>query len=139
MARSPMLWIGLVAVVMAILLVTARAKAAASSDPAHSGDPDADVLAQLKKAGSNLSKPHPLEFFLYFPREEAARKAADQLRAQSFEVKVDHAPQGDSWLCLAKKIMVPELESLHHIRAEFNAVAKALNGEYDGWGTPVVR
>jgi hypothetical protein len=30
-------------------------------------DLDQQVLDQLKKAGSDLSKPHNIEFFLYFP------------------------------------------------------------------------
>src|SRR5882672_8366400 len=35
-------------------------------------DLDQQVLDQLKKAGSNLSKPHDIEFFLYFQTKESA-------------------------------------------------------------------
>jgi hypothetical protein len=127
-----------VAYVAAILLCASQSNAETRVAANHE-DPDAKVLEQLKKAGSNLSKPHPLEFFLYFPREQAARKAADQLRAKRFTATVDRAAQGDSWLCFATKTMVPELAALQRIRADFNAVAEALGGEYDGWGTPVVK
>ncbi|MEQ1934899.1 MAG: ribonuclease E inhibitor RraB, partial [Fimbriimonadaceae bacterium] len=34
--------------------------------------PDDEVLAQLKLAGSDLSKPHMVEFFLYLPTRESA-------------------------------------------------------------------
>ena len=111
---------------------------AAASSVQGDTDPDAQVLEALKKAGSNLSKPHPIEFFLYFANEDQARKAADQIRGRSFEVTVDHAGKGDSWLCLATKSMIPELGELHRIRADFNAIARAQSGQYDGWGTPVV-
>ncbi len=34
---------------------------------AKKADPDQMVLDQLRKAGSDLSKPHKIDFFLYFP------------------------------------------------------------------------
>jgi hypothetical protein len=100
---------------------------------------DALVLAQLKKAASDLSKPHQIEFFVYLPSEEAAHKAADQIRSKGFGAKVDRAALGPNWLCLATKSMVPDLVTIEGIRSDFDRIARSLGGEYDGWGTPVVK
>ena len=102
--------------------------------------PDLDqlVLAQLQKASSNLAKPHAIEFFLYFPSQSVAEQAAPTIREAGFEVNVQRAPQGDQWLCFAKRTMVPELQELQKIRRNFATLATSLKGDYDGWGTEVV-
>jgi regulator of RNase E activity RraB len=102
-------------------------------------DLDQAVLQQLKKAGSDLSKPHEIEFFLYFPSQSIADSAAVQIKAAGFEVEVRPAGRGADWLCYAKKTMVPELTALQKIRRDFNAIASSKGGQYDGWGTGVVK
>jgi regulator of RNase E activity RraB len=102
-------------------------------------DLDQSVLVQLKKAGSDLTKPHRIEFFLYFPTQAVADQAALTIRNAGFEVAVRKAAQGDHWLCFATKIMVPELADLQKIRRDFVSLAVSMGGEYDGWGTPVVK
>ena len=47
-------------------------------------DPDAKVIAQLKKAGSDLSKPHLIEFLFYFPSRESADRVASTLKSRGF-------------------------------------------------------
>jgi hypothetical protein len=100
-------------------------------------DLDELVRIQLKKAGSDLSKPHKIEFFLYFPTKPAAEQAAPQIRAAGYAVEVKPAAKGSDWLCFATKTMVPELPALQKIRRDFNSLAVSLNGQYDGWGTEV--
>jgi hypothetical protein len=100
---------------------------------------DALVLAQLVTAGSDLSKPHSIEFFLYFPTDEAAQKAAEEIRRKGFGTKVERAAQGPNWLCLATKAMVPDLGAIEGIRVDFDRIAQSFAGKYDGWGTPVVK
>lgn len=102
-------------------------------------DLDESVLIQLKKAGSDLSIPHNIEFFLYFPTESVTEQAASRIRNEGFHVNVQRGAKGDAWLCLATKTVVPELLSLQKIRKDFDSLADSLNGEYDGWGTPVVK
>lgn len=103
------------------------------------GDPDQMVLDQLKKAGSNLSKPHTIEFFLYFPTQPAASEAAPTFKKAGFDVDVKPAAQGPGWLCLVTRTMIPELGALQKIRSDFTAITSAKGGEYDGWGTGVVK
>lgn len=59
--------------------------------------------------------------------------------AKEFQVKVEKAAKGDDWLCYVTKTMVPDLVALQKIRQDFTSLANSLNGEYDGWGTPVVK
>ena len=103
--------------------------------------PDLDqlVLVQLRKSGSNLSKPHKIEFFLYFPTQSVAEKASFNILSAGFDVEVSRAAQGDSWLCFATKTMIPTLPDLQGIRRDFMDLAASMDGEYDGWGTPVVK
>ena len=110
-----------------------------SQPPEPAAAADAQVLRQLKEAGSDLTKPHAVEFFLYLPTEIGARAAAEELTARSYDTKIDQAATGDQWLCLATRSFVPTQEAIDATRAEFEALATRLAGEYDGWGTPVVK
>ena len=102
-------------------------------------DPDAAVLEQLKKAGSDLTKVHAPEFFLYFPLEAAAREAARRLETEGYAAIARPSANGDgTWLCLATKQMVPRYEALTAIRRDLEELAAGLGGEYDGWGIPIV-
>lgn len=102
-------------------------------------DLDESVLSQLQKAGSDLSKPHKIEFFLYFPTQAAAEQVAPQVRQLGFEVEVRQAAKGTEWLCFATRTMVPNLADLQQIRRDFGSLTAATGGDYDGWGTPVVK
>jgi hypothetical protein len=102
-------------------------------------DPDQMVLEHLKKAGSDLSKPHNLEFFIYVPTEADAMEIAPRIKEAGFAVDVRQAAQGPGWLCFATKTMIPELTALQKIRRDFSALAASKRGEYDGWGTGVVK
>jgi regulator of RNase E activity RraB len=102
-------------------------------------DWDKTVLERLRQHGSDLSKAHDIEFFLYFPSQAAAEKASRNIMASGFEVKVNEAAETRSWLCLATKTMVPDLAALQKIRRDFMALAESLDGLYDGWGTEVVK
>ena len=102
-------------------------------------DLDQQLLDQLKKAGSDLSKPHDIEFFLYFADEGSANTAAREVKEEVDAVKVRQAAKGSGWLCFATRRMVPDHEELVRLRKRFNAISLKLEGEYDGWGTEVVK
>ena len=102
-------------------------------------DLDQLVLAQLRRSGSDLAKPHKIDFFLYFPAQSVAEKASLNIRKAGFEVEVRRAARGDAWLCFATKTMIPALPDLQRIRQNFMAIADSLSGEYDGWGAQAVK
>ena len=101
--------------------------------------PDADeaVIVQLRKAGSDLTKPHAIEFYLYFPSESAAGQAATRIRQMGFQADVSPGAQGEPWLCLGTKKVIPALTTIRAITRDLNALAKSLAGEYDGWEAKV--
>jgi len=103
-------------------------------------DPDAAVVAQLKKAGSNLEKPHAIEFFLYLPSEAAAHRVSDTLMVRGFSTKVAPAASGAAeWCVEAIRTMLPEVGALAALRNELGSLARSEQGSYDGWGTPIVK
>ena len=102
-------------------------------------DPNEGVLRELKKAGSDLTKPHPTEFYLYLGTREAAEAAGAELMEASFDVVVRPAAEGKGWLCLAKKHIIPTLFELKQIEERLSIIAGSFGGEYDGWEAEVVK
>jgi hypothetical protein len=106
----------------------------------QSAAPDVKVLSQLRQAGSDLAKPHAIEFFLYFPSDGAAQRVAQQLAKEGFSSVINKSASGKKdWLLKATKTMIPKTEEIVRLRAWFSTVAASENGDYDGWGTPVVK
>jgi regulator of RNase E activity RraB len=101
--------------------------------------PDGQVIQQLKNAGSNLSKEHPVEFFIYAPNKEAAESIVTRIEIDGFKSKVEKSEADELWLVFAVKIMIPNEQKLLKIRADLEKVASSVSGEYDGWGTPIVK
>jgi hypothetical protein len=102
-------------------------------------DLDQQVLDQLKQAGSDLSKPHDIDFFLYFPTEASANEAAKDVKVEVDDVKVQLGADKKNWLCFATKRMIANHDKLVGLRRRFNQIAHQGQGEYDGWGTEVVK
>ena len=101
-------------------------------------DVDATTLTELARAGSDLGQPHEVEFYFYFPAQEAAAAVAERLGREGYGIRLDHAQEGSDWLCLATRAMVPALAELQALRARFVELAEAHGGVYDGWGATVV-
>ena len=102
-------------------------------------DPDELVRRQLQKAGSNLAKPHHIDFFLYLPTETAANTAASRIREEGFDATVKPPLDTSMWLCAATRTIIPELSELQGIRRDFDRLTRELDGNYDGWGTEIER
>src|SRR3954469_13495889 len=73
---------------------------------------DEAVIAQLRAAGSDLSQPHALSFYLYVATEDSARRVAATLEREGFKVEVRAAAMGPGWLALASKTLVPTAAAL---------------------------
>jgi len=139
----------LILVVVAVLVVILRKRKAATEaggqpnstsakEPSvATSDSDRAVLEQLRGAGSDLSKPHQIEFYLYFPNEEAAGQAAEKLEAENFDGEMRRAPDLTRWLCLVHQEMVPELSKLAAVKRRLAKLAQEFGGEYDGWETNI--
>lgn len=88
------------ALIYALLFVVIAAALGAflPRGPASAAEPtgDGDVIARLREAGSDLTKPHFVEFFMYFPSEAAAKRVADKLISLGFSSTVEPAASPDS-------------------------------------------
>jgi hypothetical protein len=89
--------------------------------------------------GSDISKPHNFDFYLYVPSEVAARQAADKVRESEFAAEVLPGASGGNWLCRATITIVPEVAPLDEIGNFLEQVATALDGEFDGWESDVIK
>jgi hypothetical protein len=100
---------------------------------------DAKVMEQLAKAGSNLSRPHNIEFRFYFPSEQFAERVSATLRADGFQVSTQEVVQGHQYIVRAARSMVPVLSELESLRSRFDELATREGGIYDGWSAEVVK
>jgi hypothetical protein len=130
-------WLLLALVLVALVL--RRFAARRTERPMATAGPDELVLNQLRKAGSDLSQPHRPEFFLYVPTEAAARAVAQRFEQEGFVSDVHPSPKRSDWSCVLSKTMVLTPSGLTQLRTEFVEVTRAYGGEYDGWGTEVVK
>lgn len=100
--------------------------------------PDGQVIEQLRQHGSDLSKLHEIDFFFYFPEQMAADRVAGKLTMIGFSAEASLSTKGDIWVVQAKKAMVPVLADLEELTVRFKKIAADENGDYDGWGCPIV-
>ena len=101
---------------------------------------DTEALQGLKKAGSNLSKPHDAEFFLHFPSEAAAQEAVSKVKAMGLDpVEVRTGEKPGEWIVYARKSMLLDAEGLKRMRYHFGRIAKAGGGRYGGWEAAIVK
>ena len=100
---------------------------------------DQQVLDQLREVGSNLSLPHSIEHFLYFPEEAAAREVASALAAEGYRAEARPGADGKDWLVLASHTVVPSPRQVATNTLRMEKLAASFGGEYDGWGAGVVK
>jgi regulator of RNase E activity RraB len=98
---------------------------------------DRQSIEQLRTAGSDLSKPHTIQFHLRVPSQKDANAAATELQAGDYDTAVRQDRDGRNWLCVAQKSMTPTIENLSGARRMFMDLAARYHGEYDGWDAAV--
>ena len=100
-------------------------------------NPNEAVINLLKNSHTDLSKRRPIDFYLYFPTEEKARKADAILTCLGFEVECSQSTwkQDNNWLCLATRKIRPDVGTLTLTGNTLERVAYRLDGYYDGWET----
>ena len=97
---------------------------------------EADKLAlrQLKMVGADLSLPRHVIHFLLFEHESDARAAADTIDAGPWTAHVE--PPSETlveWSVRVDGHRIVGAETVAAFRAQFVQIARAHNGEYDGW------
>jgi regulator of RNase E activity RraB len=100
-------------------------------------DRDYKVIEALKDNGSDVSKPHEIDFFLDFEKLEQAAPVAQAMDKDGFNVRMFENGDG-TFTIEAKKVLIPSLETMQDITKKLSALTKNHGGKYDGWGTEVV-
>jgi len=101
---------------------------------------DARLIDQLRKRGSDPFKPHDLDFFLAFPKAEAAEELATQLRGEGFDAEIRDTPDNGELryvlhLHKSMQLTVPDMQALSR---RLTDAATARGGRYDGWSAKQV-
>ena len=104
----------------------------------NSGESDQAALDSLRDAGSDFTKTHPFDFYLYHPDQSGAEQICAQLRAQGFQVTVREGAIEGEWLCLASLSFIPSIEKLSELQGAFDDLISQYGGGYDGWETIVI-
>ena len=99
---------------------------------------DQAALDSLQEAGSDLTKPHPFDFYLYNNDLSGAQYICAELEREGFLVKVQEGAIEGEWLCLARLSFVPSARKLSELQEVFEELIATYGGEYDGWETTVI-
>ncbi len=99
---------------------------------------DEAALDSLRDAGSDFSKIHPFDFYLYHDEKLGAQELCAELRDKGFEVTVREGAIAGEYLCLASRSFIPSIEELSEIQSLIEDLINQYGGEYDGWETIVI-
>ena len=100
---------------------------------------DARVIESLRRPGSDLTKPHPTNYYLYFPQENDARAASHELESLGYRIKTLSTNKKGDWVVIASNSAIPSLPSVSVTTASLSALAKRHAGIYDGWEAAVTK
>lgn len=107
------------------------------------------MLAAMRQAGADLSKPAHTMHCLLFRSQDTAQKAAEELKTAGYE-KVEVSPEaGGSLLsrllgrrrfaCIAETHAVPQEAAVLTTTVWMEQLAEKFGGEYDGWQASIER
>ena len=99
---------------------------------------DGQVLVQLKRAGSDLSKAHNCQLFFIAPSQDTATRLIEALSEIEISAQVSEFQQGTEVGVSAELKLVPEFKAMAKLRQRVSAIAAEMGAEYDGWGSEVV-
>ncbi len=99
---------------------------------------DQAALDSLRDAGSDFSKIHPFDFYIYHNNQSGAQKICEELELEGFLVSVQEGAIEGEWLCLARLNFIPSIKTLTELQKEFEDLIKTHGGDYDGWETVVI-
>lgn len=99
---------------------------------------DQEALDSLRDAGSDLTKSHPFDFYLYHNNKAGAQRLCGELGQRDFQVTVQEGALEGEWLCLARLEFIPSIEKLDELSRLFEGLIDTYGGEYDGWETIVI-
>lgn len=100
---------------------------------------DAMVIAALLQHKSNITKPHDIDFFFYMPTQEIAENFSTVLKQDGYNTTISSSEAGDLWCIQGKKSFIPSLSTMENLTIQLGKLAASYGGQYDGWGTNIVK
>ena len=101
-------------------------------------DSDGEAIQKLIDNGSDVTKPHQINFYFDFNESKGAKKTCARLKTEGFVPLVTTIEGQELHTCRAAKSMVPELRTMRDLTTRFTILAKKLGGKYDGWDAETV-
>jgi hypothetical protein len=95
-----------------------------------------DVRNHLAEQGSDLTLPHSLDLYLYYPSQVEAQEVAAHFLAARLESDLIESDQ--HWLCLVRCRLVPSQDGLEAIADLMRTVHDKFGGDFDGWHAEIV-
>ena len=95
---------------------------------------DRDVYAEFEGHNPDLSRPHEVNWFLYFPTEDAARTVAAMLSSEKFEIDVHKLDENSDWTVEATRSLAVSYILVMRITNRVQQICEAHGGSFDGWG-----
>ena len=120
-----------------------------NQEDSYPDDADGQVLAGIAARGTDLTKPHDIDFPIDVPDEQSARAIDSLLARHGFntevwydegepdengEVDVNDEEFGPSWTVYVKMNMVPTYDEIVRIQSNLDELVRGLGGKSDGWG-----
>jgi regulator of RNase E activity RraB len=95
---------------------------------------DLEILETLEEHGADLSEPREIRVNLYFPTEEAAEAAGEELTEVGYEVAAfEAAGEEEPWAIRAARDLQIDRDNVTGFRRRFDELAERHGGEFDGW------
>ena len=121
-------------------LMLGLAGLATADDTSIAEDQDAHVIAELVKAGADVTKHHDIDFFLVASSKKGATTIVKKLSSSGYTIVSTHSVKGTgNWEVHAKRYMPLSTETMVSITRTLSLLAKTNGGYYDGWGTTPVK
>ena len=95
-----------------------------------------DVRTHLSEQGSDLTLPHNLDLYLYYPTAATAHEVAAVFRDSPITSEIIESDP--HWLCLVQCRLVPSTEDLSAIGNLMRAIHDQFGGDFDGWHAEIV-
>ena len=92
-----------------------------------------EYLRELTWSGVDLTRPLPVEQYLYFPLHALAQGAAQDLRREGLDVELDQDGERPGWVAYVTRRIEPTVGGIAHLRGRVGMLAVARGGEYEGW------
>ncbi|MFZ5444849.1 MAG: DUF695 domain-containing protein [Myxococcota bacterium] len=99
------------------------------------------IVAQMQEAGDQLDVPRQVDHVAFFPSRLQATAAAEALRGADFQVDEPEAPEksDEPWMLEFHRDDHCADGEPDEFVAEVLELIEPHEGDYDGWGAPVVR